>query len=86
MIITLGVILWAFDFFQVETFPVLTSSTVYDRLACVRGYAQSLFVLLRHVYLECPKSTTLGRGGIGTLFVPPFRRVLVHSSSSRSSL
>ena len=65
---------------------MLTSSTVYNRLACVRGYAQSLFVLLRHVYLERPKSTPFGRGGLGTLFVPPFRGVQVHSSSSRSPL
>ena len=44
---------------QAETFPVLSSSTVYDRLACVRGYAQSLFVLLRHACQERPKSTLL---------------------------
>ena len=64
----------------------LTCCTVYDGLACVRGFVQSLFVLLRHVCLERRKSTPLGRGSLYTLFVPPFRGLLMHSSSSRSPL
>ena len=47
---------------QAETFQMLSSSIIYDGLACASGFAKGLYVLQGHVCLEKPKSTPIAPG------------------------
>ena len=81
-----GSILWTYDFFCAEAFPMLSPGIVNDGLAVTTGLAHGLFVIFGHVPLESQRSTSLGRGGHSTFLILPLGGVLVYSRGSRSSL